>query len=389
MEVDPKSAWWKVCNSPNLDSRFDYSWAHLGLSIQRLYGGALVRTAKANGHIKPDSSLSKLIGDFEGAFPELSLVMEEADCHGSDNEINYTYVYPHGAIQINFDGDTRIYCNFISNDKAYVDSTRAFFEKNLDKEIPKGRVNVIVSKESGLFFKSLGIGGVSLERGNYEEAVLKGYDRVVSDLNSSIPAGRISIFNGPPGSGKSFLIRGILDEAKNSTFVLVPPDMVSQLGQPGTIPVLLKLKQDMGEHPIIFIIEDGDDVLATRYASNMSAVASLLNLGDGILGNLLDIRIITTTNSKHHEMDAALIRPGRLSAAIEVGCLTPEKATEVYRRLKGADAKEMVKRMTLAEVYSLARDEGWVPAKIERSLGFSYNEYGTEGDTVEFIVSRR
>jgi len=226
----------------------------------------------------------------------------------------------------------------------------------------------------------MGIGGQPLERGNYEDDVLKGFDRIVSDLSSSTPAGRVSILDGKPGGGKTFLVRGLLDAVKDVIFVIVPSNLVQELAQPGMIPALVKLHQSRGQRPMVFLIEDADECLAPRMGDNMSSVSAVLNLGDGILGQLLDVRIVATTNARHQDVDEAIKRPGRLSAMIHVGLLSPEKAGEVYQRLTGKppylfELDKMVGplfkgKTSLAEVYQLARDSGWIPPPKERKMGF-------------------
>jgi SpoVK/Ycf46/Vps4 family AAA+-type ATPase len=71
--------------------------------------------------------------------------------------------------------------------------------------------------------------------------------------------------------------------------------------------------RDKGK-PTILILEDADDALIAR-DQNLGAKASLaamLNLSDGILGAVLDLRIIATTNQKIENVDNAILRPGRL-----------------------------------------------------------------------------
>ena len=85
--------------------------------------------------------------------------------------------------------------------------------------------------------------------------------------------------------------------------------------------------------PIALVLEDADRCLVTRGENNINSIQSLLNLGDGILGSLLDLRIIATTNAKKLEMEAAILRPGRLSKRLEVGALDLDTARGVFRRL--------------------------------------------------------
>jgi hypothetical protein len=373
-KLTPKTPWWESAKIPTLDSSFGYSWAMMGLAVQRLQGGDLVVTGDARGHLPSGVSFEGLVADLEASFPELRLIIEDNNAPGSSDEMDLTYVSEDSAVQVNWDGDSRIYSNIATSNKVLLTGLKNFFKDKLEIDVPKGRVNVIVSGDMGIHFRTMGVAGLPLERGNYEDKVLAGYDRIVSDLNSETPAGRISILNGSAGTGKTHAIRGILAEASETTFVLAPPNMVAELGQPSVLPALMKLHTDRGGSSICFIIEDADSVLAPRLEDNMSAISSILNLSDGILGQLLDIRIIATTNQARQEIDSAILREGRLSASVEIEKLSATKATEVYRRLKGADASEIQEKMTLAEVYSKARNDGWTPAKKETKLGFRSDE---------------
>lgn len=113
-------------------------------------------------------------------------------------------------------------------------------------------------------------------------------------------------------------------------------------------------------------MEDADKCLVTRAGDNINSIQSLLNLGDGILGSLLDLRIIATTNAKKLEMEPAILRAGRLCKRLEVGNLSTKEGSSIFKRLVPT-MEEMPVRLTstkdisLAEVYGLARSFGWVP----------------------------
>lgn len=170
----------------------------------------------------------------------------------------------------------------------------------------------------------------------------------------------------------TYLIRGLLNEIKNVTMVIVPSNLVAGLAQPEVIPALTNLRSNSGSRPIVFLIEDADEVVSARDGMNMSAVSTVLNLGDGILGSLLDIRIVCTTNAHQLDLDKAIMRPGRLSASVNVGELSMEEAQAVLTRLSPGSVLEHKNiGYTLAEVYSLARNNGWEPATKDRApIGF-------------------
>lgn len=360
--TNPDKPWWDIARPPGYDSHFHHGWATIGLILQAFKGGPPVIAKFLSGSLKDDAKPQDLLKDFVEKFPEFKLLEEQ------DEE--WVYSADHGAVKFEFDGDAKFTANLITRDASFRDRVKEWYSANTTKTMPKGRVHVLISTQKGPDFKSMGIGGEPLVRDNYTDEVLRGYDRIVKDLSSENPAGRVAILDGKPGTGKTFLVRGLLDEVKDVIMVIVPANLVVQLAQPGMIPALVELHKSRGGRPMVFIIEDADECLAPRMGDNMSSVSVILNLGDGILGKLLDIRIVATTNAHRQELDEAIMRPGRLSASVQVGPLPYEKAKAIFDRLAPGKALKEGK-YTLAEVYSKARDEGWEPPKLDRNkMGF-------------------
>jgi ATP-dependent 26S proteasome regulatory subunit len=208
----------------------------------------------------------------------------------------------------------------------------------------------------------IGLAGSPIERGNYSSTVLAAYDHIVTDLNAESPCGRLVVLAGDPGTGKTWLVRSLLSEAQKAAFILVPPHLVEELGSPEILPSLTAAKNEMNG-PIVMVIEDADACLVPRQTNktgNINAISSLLNLGDGILGSVLDLRIIATTNAHRLEMDPAITRPGRLCKGAHVGPLPADQAAQVLYRLTGKRVA-FSKQATLAEIYLQARNLGWKP----------------------------
>lgn len=381
--IDVNGPWWKSGRLPMLDSHYSTMWASIGLMIQRFHGGGPVFEKNHVGSLKEEDSLTEFTIRFTAQFPHLK-VLKLVKPENKKSDTSDQYIADHGAVCIEFDGDSKIELHVVTKDGQFFGEVTKFFEENTTKSIPKGRVHVLISTSSGPEFKSMGVGGQKLERGNYEDEVLAGYDRIIADLQATTPAGRVAILDGKPGTGKTFLVRGILDDVKDVIFVIVPANLIQELAQPGMIPALVGLHQSRGDKPMVFIIEDADEVLAPRAGDNMSSVSAILNLGDGILGQLLDVRIVATTNAHRQDVDEAIKRPGRLSAMVHVGPLGPQKARQVYSRLTGKaclkDPNDLLSeplitaKASLAEVYQMARDTGWTPPPPERKMGFSSNE---------------
>ena len=197
----------------------------------------------------------------------------------------------------------------------------------------------------------------SLSRQNYTPDTIKAWDRVASDLQSEDPNGRIAIFHGPPGTGKTHLIRGFMSAGINGTFVIIPPKEIGNIGDPEMIDLLIEIQDDY-EGRIILVIEDADEILSTRKATSMSALANALNLGDGLMGDAVNAFIIATTNSPLGEIDPAILRPGRLSVTSEVPNLPTAQAQEVFKSIGGGGdlpSSNAVESYSLAEIYAAAR----------------------------------
>jgi hypothetical protein len=251
-------------------------------------------------------------------------------------------------------------------------------EKDFVTKTKKKLVFTIIQTGSGLNIESLGDGSSPLIKDNYTPSVLTDIDFVIESFKKSPPNGRIAILNGQPGTGKTHLIRSVLTEVE-SIFLIVPSNLIESLEKPDFMPLLLKVRNEH-EKPIIMIIEDGDTCLVPRKNDNISTIASLLNLSDGILGSLIDIKMIISTNADIQDMDGAIMRPGRLCKRINIEALSSEQANRVYQRILKDDKAVLEHRKegyTLAEIYHRANnttnptpetDSSYMP--VRRVIGF-------------------
>lgn len=275
------------------------------------------------------------------------------------------YLFDSGIISISFTNNTYLDFSVLSNSKEFV-------KKIKDKIAPLfvmpkvvGCVYAITSSMGQLSLTNIGNAGMELIRQNYDDQVLKDYDFVIKELRAKSPSGRIVVLEGAPGTGKTHMVKALTLEVPDAMFVIISPNMVSSLGGPELLPLLLRYKRSSG--PIILVIEDADKCLITRAGgeADTGIIQSILNLGDGILGSLLDIRIIATTNAKKFEMDSAILRPGRLSKRLEVGLLNTASAQKIFSSLlPGVDFPAELNgtdKISLATVYSLARQSNWLP----------------------------
>ena len=99
----------------------------------------------------------------------------------------------------------------------------------------------------------------------------------------------------------------------------------------------------------IFILEDCEKALLNRERNYNPVMSILLNLTDGIIGDVLNIKLICTFNTSLSNIDKALLRKGRLSLKYEFKKLAKEKC----RKLMNDDT--INEDMSLADLYN--RDE--------------------------------
>jgi hypothetical protein len=287
---------------------------------------------------------------------------------------DYTYIWEDSFLDIDYNKKNQaISLSGLALDPELV-KMMVVLEKDYITKVKKNLVFTIVKTSVGFDIKNMGDGSSPLISDNYLPEVLEDIDFVLKSFKKTPPAGRICILNGEPGTGKTHLIRSVLMQL-DCVFLIIPSNLIDSLDKPEFVPLLMNIKNEH-EKPIIMIIEDGDVCLVPRKNDNISTIASLLNLSDGILGSIIDIKMIISTNAAITEMDQAILRPGRLCRNIHVGPLPFDQANKVYQRLMSTDTVWLPDRRhyTLAEIYDKVNNIDTQPqhtSNNKRVIGFS------------------
>lgn len=241
--------------------------------------------------------------------------------------------------------------------KELLSKVEKFVDLNL--EPPPGCIYIMTQERGSLGFRTVSSSCTALERDNYVDSVIRDVTHVIEDLQSNTPCGRLTLLSGSPGTGKTYLLRGIMAACPKVNFILIPTNMVASLGGPNLLPPFLQFHMNFNaKGPLVLVLEDADECLAPRQQDNIGSIASILNLTDGILGLALDIRVIATTNVAKADIDKAILRNGRMCRRIEVPLLPRHKVKQILTKLRsdldleGPPGKSEV---ALSDIYAYAR----------------------------------
>ena len=189
-----------------------------------------------------------------------------------------------------------------------------------------------------------------------------GFERFHNGLMKRFSSGTkgLVLFNGEPGTGKTYYIRHLLRKmvANKKSVIYMPPNMVDHLAEPVFMTFLtneIRSFSAAGENCVL-LIEDAEPLLASREnVVRNQGITNLLNMTDGILNDLLNVQIICTFNTKMEDLDKALLRPGRLIAKKEFKALSVIDANRLAKRL--GISHLFKKPATLGEIYSMRENE--------------------------------
>jgi len=374
-----EAPWWHSAKFPTVGSRLQTDPANLighTLLKQAIEGGPQVREAGWEGNlVVPPSQLLTACAE--------ALHLRPVWVEGSVKSGTHLFASGDTMVRLYFYSQGKCASiNAVTTNLEMVRRVGQLFDRVLTGEDPKkGLVYTLARSMHGYSIRHLGLAGSPIERGNYSPKVLKAYDHIVEDLNTEDPCGRLIVLAGEPGTGKTYIVRSLLAEAPKAAFVIIPPNLVEELGSPEILPSLTAAKSEMNG-PIVLIIEDADSCLVPRKDAgnkqgNMNAISAMLNLGDGILGSVLDIRIIATTNAAEVEMDPATQRPGRMCTYASVDTLSSQQAGQVLYRLTNKKFA-FDKTATIAEVYQQARKLGWKPPSQKKKAASKTDNYRRE-----------
>lgn len=181
------------------------------------------------------------------------------------------------------------------------------------------------------------------------------YDEMCNILNEENSS--LMIFYGEPGTGKSSLIKHFISTYDNKDFIFMDGELLYNASKEKLMTYFLDCQDT------IFILEDCEKALLDREHHFNPVMSILLNLTDGIIGDVLNIKLICTFNTSLSNIDQALLRKGRLSLKYEFKKLAKEKCQELL------NDESVNEDMTLADLYNKDKENDF-SKKVKKKIGF-------------------
>jgi len=190
---------------------------------------------------------------------------------------------------------------------------------------------------------------------NYNDDFKPVYNKLCHIIEEEDKPGLV-LFYGEPGTGKSTILKHLISKYPEKDFVFIDDQLLMHASPEKLLSYFLESQNT------IFILEDCEKALTSRDKGYNPVMSTLLNLTDGIIADVLGIKLICTFNTNLNNIDKALLRKGRLSLKYEFKKLDAEKASKLLGAIQTTP-------LSLADIYYY-KEENDFSKKIERKIGF-------------------
>lgn len=254
--------------------------------------------------------------------------------------------------------------HYDSSDSNAINNVQQLFTRYLHKYVSsEARISILVKQGQDLEFKHHTIKPYKINLNTmYNENFLSVHQKIQDELTNGSKG--VVLLHGIAGSGKTNYIKWLTSQIPEKDFIFVANNMIHLLVDPAFINLLLNKKNS------VIVLEDCENYIAERSIdnSNSDVVASILNIADGMLSDILECQFICTFNANLTEIDHALLRRGRLIAEYYFDELSVERCNAY---LESVDKDIRVDRTySLAELTHIDEQEYKAEKKQKSKLGF-------------------
>lgn len=160
-------------------------------------------------------------------------------------------------------------------------------------------------------------------------------------IESNVP---VIVFNGPPGTGKTTLIRYLIQKYRRGATLTYDENVMAK--------DRLYIDFIRDHNSGILILEDADLLLAGRLEDGNRSMSRLLNVSDGIFDVTHKKILITSNINSSSDIDEAFIRPGRCFGVVNFRELTPSESAAVIAKHQLEDRQLDSRDYSLAEIFN-------------------------------------
>lgn len=244
------------------------------------------------------------------------------------------------------------------------DNLKKFFDQYLQKYISKdAKISILLKKDNEFSFNHHKINPYPINLNTmYNEDFLPVHQKIKHDLTHNHKG--VVLLHGVAGSGKTNYIKWLTSQIPEKDFIFVPNSMIHLLVDPMFMNLLI------GKKNSVLVLEDCENYISERSIdhSQSDVVASILNIADGMLSDVLECQFVCTFNANLTEIDHALLRRGRLIAEYHFKELSVERCNAYLQSI----GKEIVVEhpYSLAELTHIDEQEFKAEKEQKRRMGF-------------------